>query len=99
MFCQIQLVQNLRIKGHKTFDSKKTLTGKKTHTSFAVDGLKFSRTSGLDAEWNNIPKAYTKDDLPVDSSETTTPEKIKKWKYIQETAEEVSHSDDMNVDY
>ena len=35
----------------------KTLTGEKIHASFAVDGLKVSRTSGLDAEWINILKA------------------------------------------
>ena len=76
----------------------KTLTGKRIHTFFAVDGLKVSRTSGLDVEWINIPKAYTKDDLSVDSSEIATPEKIKKWKYLQEISEETSHSDDVKVE-
>ena len=56
--------------------SVKTLTGEKTHTSLAVDELKVSRTSGLDAEWINIPKTYAKDDLLVDSSKIATPEKI-----------------------
>ena len=60
-------MRNLRIKSHKTPVSMKTFTGERIHTSFAVDGLKVSRTSGLDAEWINIPKAYTKVDLPVDS--------------------------------
>ena len=68
----------------------KTLTGERIDTSFAVDGLKVSRTSGLDAEWINIPKVYTKFDIPVDSSEIVTPEKMKKWKYLQEISEEIS---------
>ena len=68
----------------------KTLTGERIDTSFAVDGLKVSRTSGLDAEWINIPKAYTKVDIPVDSIEIATPEKMKKWKYLQEISEEIS---------
>ena len=89
-FINSNLVKNLRIKGNKTSVSVKTLTGERTHTSFAVDGLKVSRTSGLDAEWINIPKAYTKVDIPVDSSEIATPEKMKKWKYLQEISEEIS---------
>ena len=89
-FVNSSLVKNLRIKGHKTSVSVKTLTGERIHTSFAVDGLKVSRTSGLDAEWINIPKAYTKVDIPVDSSEIATPEKMKKWKYLQEISEEIS---------
>ena len=76
----------------------KTLTGEKIHTSFAVDGLKVSRTSGLDAEWINILKAYTKDDLPVDSSKIATPEKTKKWKNLQKISEEVSLIDDVKVE-
>ena len=76
----------------------KTLTGERIHTSFAVDGLKVSRTSQLDAEWINIPKAYTKVDLPVDSSEIATPERIKKWKYLHEISEEISQNDDVKVE-
>ena len=75
----------------------KTLTAEKIHISFAVDGLKVSRTSGMDAEWINISKAYTKDDLPVDLSKIATTEKIKKWKYLQEIAEEISHGDNIKV--
>ena len=97
-FVNSSLVKNLRIKGHKTSVSVKTLTGERINTSFAVDGLKVSRTSGLDAERINIPKAYTKDDLPVDSSKIATPEKIKKWKYLQGISEEISQSDDMKVE-
>ena len=77
-FVNSSLVKNLRIKGHKTSVSVKTLTGERINTSFAFEGLKVSRISGLDAEWINIPKAYTKYDLPVDSSEIAITEKIKK---------------------
>ena len=91
------LAKNLRIKGYKTYVSVKTLTGEKIPTSFAVDGLKFSRTSGLDAEWINIPSAYTMDEMLVESSTIVTLEKIKKWKYLQEIAEEISHIDNVKV--
>ena len=84
-------------KGHKAFVSVKTFTGEKTHTSSAVDGLKVSRTSGLDVDLINIQMAYTKDDLPVDSRKIATPEKIKKWKYLQEIPKEISHSYDVKV--
>ena len=91
-------MKNLGKKDHKTSVSVKTLPGEETYTSLAVDRMQVSRTSGLDAEWINIPKTYTKDDLPVDSSEIATQEKIKKWKYLQDIAEEISHSDGANVE-
>ena len=97
-FVKSSLGKNLRIQGRKTSVGVETLTGETTHTSFAVDGFKVSRTSGVDAEWINIPKFYTKDDLPVDSSEISTLEKVKKWKYLQKIAEEISHSDDVKVE-
>ena len=53
----------------------------------------------MDAEWINIPKVCTKDDLPVDSSEIATLEKVKKWKYLQKNAEEISHRDDVRWKY
>ena len=71
-FVNSSLVKNLRIKGHKTSVSVKTLTGERINTSFAVDGLKVSRISGFGAEWINVPKAYTKDDLPDNSSKIST---------------------------
>ena len=92
-FVNSSLVKNLRIKGRKTSVSVKTLTGERIHTSFAVDGLKVSRTSGLDVEWINIPKV----DLPVDSGEIATPEKIKKWNYLQEVSE-INQGDDVKVE-
>ena len=61
-FLKSILKKNFGIKGHKTSVSVRTLTGEKT---FAVDRLKVSRKSGLNAEWINIPMGYTKDDLPV----------------------------------
>ena len=91
-------MKNVKVLGHKTCVSVETLTTRKTHTSFAVDGLKVRRISRSDAEWSNISKAYTNDHLPVDSSETATSEKIKKWKYLQEMDEEISHGDNTKVE-
>ena len=39
-FVKSSFVKNLKIKRHKTSVSVKTFIGEKTHTSFAVDGLK-----------------------------------------------------------
>ena len=75
----------------------KAITGDKIPTPFAVDGLKSSTTSGFDAEWINIPSAYTMDKMLVDFSTIVTLENIKKWKYLQEIAEEVSHIDNVKV--
>ena len=97
-FVKSSLIKNLRIKGRKTSVGVKTLTGEKTHTSFSVDGLKISRTLELDAEWISISKAYTKNDLPVGSTKISTPEKIKKWRYLLEIAGEINHGDDAKME-
>ena len=45
-FVNSSFVKNLRIKGHKTSVSVKTLTGGRMHTSFATDGLKVAELQG-----------------------------------------------------
>ena len=43
-------------------------------------------------------KAYNKDDIQVDPSKTAMSEKIKKQKYLQKVAEDISHSNDVKVE-
>ena len=43
-------------------------------------------------------KAYTKGDIQVDPSKTAMSEKIKKQKYLQKVAEDISHSNDVKVE-
>ena len=43
-------------------------------------------------------KGGTKGDLPVDYSKIVTKEKIKKWKYLRESFEQISQSDDEKVE-
>ena len=51
---------------------------------------------GLNQEWISLPKAYTKEDLPVDSWEVATAQKLKKWKHLSCVADEVI-KDDQNI--
>ena len=37
-----------------------------------------------------MPITYTKEDLPVDDEDVATPEKIKRWKYLERIADEIT---------
>ena len=36
--------------------------------------------------WINLPRCYTRKELPVDPEEIPTPEKLKRWQYLQTIA-------------
>ena len=42
-------------------------------------------------------RAYAKQDLPVDEQEIATPEKVKKWNYLEEIANEICPNTDISV--
>ena len=78
MFCQSKPYETLEIRGQKTSITVKTLTGVENHTTFALEGLSVCSQLGLNQEWISLPKAYTKEDLPVNSWEMATAQKLKK---------------------
>ena len=76
-----ELIQDLGITGRKLQLSLKALTGKTSEDTMAIDGLivpeidlKKTRTY----EWIQLPRAYSKQSLPVEREEIATPNKIKK---------------------
>ena len=95
-FVTASLMKTLQIRGWKTSITVKTLTGEENHTMFALEGLRVCNQLGLNQELISLPKAYTKEDLPVDSWEVATAQKLKKWKLLLCVADEVI-KDDQNI--
>ena len=95
-FVKASLMKTLRIGDHKTSITVKTLTGEENHTTFALEGLRVCIQLSLNQKWISLPKAYTKEDLPVDSWEVATARKLKKWKHPSGVTDEVI-KDDRNI--
>ena len=44
-----------------------------------------------------MPATYTKEDLPVDDEDVATPEKIRKWKYLERIAGEITQGQGISI--
>ena len=79
-FIKDEVIEELGIPGRKLKLSWKTLTGKKSEATEAVDGLIISALDsekGSPMEWPELPRACSKNCLPVEVEEIATPDKIK----------------------
>ena len=79
-FIKDEIIEDLGIPGRKLKLSWKTLTGKKSEATEAVDGLIISALDsekGSPMEWPELPRACSKNCLPVEVEEIATPDKIK----------------------
>ena len=88
-FISTDLARNLKAEGVQTTIKIKTLNGEESQETEAVSGLKVSKSSG-ERMWINLPVTYAKEDLPVDDEDVATPEKIRKWKYLERIASEIT---------
>ena len=84
-FISTDLARKLESEGVQTTIKIKTLNGEESQETEAVSGLKVSKSSGQ-SMWVDLPVIYTKDDLPVGDEDVATPEKIKRWKYLERIA-------------
>ena len=48
--------------------------------------------------WVKLPKHYSRVHIPVDSAEIATPEKLKKWRYLDSIAKDIARDDKVSVD-
>ena len=62
--------------------STKTMTGEEREKCIAVDGLVINGL-GKEGQKVKLPKTYSRKSLPVDIEEVPTPEKVKRWNYLQ----------------
>ena len=88
-FISTDLARKLKAEGVQTTIKIKTLNGEESQETEAVSGLKVSKSSGQ-RMWIDLPVTYTKEDLPVDDEDVATPEKIRKWKYLERIAGEIT---------
>ena len=49
-------------------------------------------------QWVKLPKLYSREHMPVDSAEIATPEKLKKWRYLDSIAKDIATDDKVSVD-
>ena len=55
--------------------------------------MKKTRTN----EWIELPRATSKQSLPVEREEIATPNKIKKWDYLKSISREINQQDDIEI--
>ena len=95
-FISTDLARKLKAEGVQTTIKIKTLNGEESQETEAVSGLKVSKSSGQ-SMWVDLPVIYTKDDLPVGDEDVATPEKIKRWKYLERIACETTQGQCLSI--
>ena len=88
-FINTDLARKLKAEAVQTTNKIKALDAEESQETEAVSGFKVSKPSGQ-SMWVDLPVIYTKDDLPVGDEDVATPEKIKKWKYLERIADEIT---------
>ena len=98
-FAKEYLLSDLGIQGRKTSITVKTMNGKVTKSSEALEDLEVAQASNGKAErvWVKLPCTYTQEDLPVDSNEVATTDNIKKWGYLDKIKAKVNANDNIEV--
>ena len=92
-----QLANDLEITGRKASLKIKTLNGKFTSNSTAIEGLKVASNSEDNNGWLTLPITFTRPDLPVDNDDITKPSQLRKWKYLENVTDQLTFSDDISV--
>ena len=90
------LVEVLGIKGIETSVLVKTLNGESKIKLTLVDGLVVSNLSDQQLQIT-LPHCYTKKELPVDPEEIPTPDKLRRWHYLQAIASEIMQNPSVHV--
>ena len=55
----------------------------KNQNIYAFDISAIDSKKGRPMEWRELPKAYSKNCLPVKREEIATPDKTKRWEYLK----------------
>ena len=97
-FLKEEIIETLGITGAETRVTVKTLNGEVSQMTTVVENLDVAGSLGK-PKWIKLPRAYTKQDLPVDEQEIATPEKVKKWNYLKVTANKICPNTDISVGF
>ena len=94
------MIEDLGITGKKLQLSLKTLAGEKSEDTMTINRLIISRIDLKKTNTNELielPRAYSKQSLPVEREEIAPPNKIKKWDYLKSISRETTQQDDMQI--
>ena len=100
-FVTDDLLKKLGLSGVRTSINIKTLNGDKKVKSSLIEGLMVSKqplSKDKKIQWVKLPKLYSREHIPVDSAEIATPEKLKKWRYLDSIAKDIATDDKVSVD-
>ena len=83
-YAKENLLSDLGLPGRKASITVKTINGEVTKSSEAQEDLEVAQESNGKAErvWVKLPCTYRQENLPVDSNEVATIDKIKRWGYL-----------------
>ena len=100
-FVTDNLLKKLGLSGVRTSINIRTLNGNKKVTSSLIEGLMVSKQplpKDKRIQWVQLPKLYSREQIPVDSAEIATPEKLKRWRYLDSIAKDIARDDKVSVD-
>ena len=100
-FVTDNLLKKLGLSGVRTSINIRTLNGNKKVTSSLIEGLMVSKqplSKDKRIQWVKLPKLYSREQIPVDSAEIATPEKLRRWRYLDSIAKEIARDDKVSVD-
>ena len=100
-FVTDDLLKKLGLSGVRTSINIKTLNGDKKVKSSLIEGLMVSKqplSKDKKIQWVKLPKLYSREHITVDSAEIATPEKPKKWRYLDSIAKDIAMDDKVSVD-
>ena len=92
-FIHKELLKKLKAPSIPASISIKTTTGEETVSCKAIDNLEVSAIVEP-AVKIKLPKTYSRSELPVDKEEIPTPERIKKWKYLNKIHQYLPQKED-----
>ena len=72
-----EIIEVLGVTGAETRVTVKTLNGEISQMTTVVENLKVARSLGK-PKWIKLPRAYTRQQLPIDEQKIATPEKVKR---------------------
>ena len=87
-FVNQEIIEALGITGVDARVTVKILNGEISQMTTVVENLKVAGSLGK-PKWIKLPRAYTNQELPVDEQEIATPEKVKRWNYLEGIANEI----------
>ena len=95
-FVKEEIIEALGINGTETRVTVKTVHGEISQITTEVENMKVAGSMSK-PKCIELPRACTKQDLPVDEQEIAAPEKVKKWGYLEEIANEICPNTDISV--